>query len=250
MAIIDAVANETPIFLRSAKASEGTLAGSLLLNNIQLNNVATAVGVVDGPDVLPGGTNINIKSWGQGNVYSGTNPTGKYIQGDIAAADKPSMLLDKAGRIFGKAHPQYAEYSVTQFVSAKDHGAKGDGVTDDTHALQAIFDEVCKSADYADAIVLTSFKYAGEKVIFLDAGTYIVTSTLTLPAGTRLVGEAWSVIAGKGSVFSDQSNPQVVVRAGEKYSSGVMEITDIIFSTVGPGKIDATLLDHLIDIRM
>ncbi len=45
-----------------------------------------------------------------------------------------------------------------------------------------------------------------------------------------MVGEAWSVIAGKGSAFQDQSNPQVVVRVGAQGSQGTVEISDIIFS--------------------
>ena len=79
-------------------------------------------------------------------------------------------------------------------------------------------------------------QFASCKIIFLDAGFYVVSSTLTIPAGTRLVGEAWSVIAGKGTAFQDQLNPQVVVRVGEKWSQcqQVTEITDVVFTTVGP----------------
>jgi glucan 1,3-beta-glucosidase len=68
----------------------------------------------------------------------------------------------------------------------------------------------------------------------LDAGFYIVTSTLAIPAGTRLVGEAWSVLAGKGPAFQDQLNPRVVFQVGERGSQGVTEITDVVFTTVGP----------------
>ncbi|KIJ14887.1 glycoside hydrolase family 55 protein, partial [Paxillus involutus ATCC 200175] len=64
-AIIDAVVTNTPIFVRSSTASNGTLAGSLVLNNIKLTNVPTAVGVVGGTTVLAGGT-TTIASWGQG----------------------------------------------------------------------------------------------------------------------------------------------------------------------------------------
>jgi glucan 1,3-beta-glucosidase len=49
-----------------------------------------------------------------------------------------------------------------------------------------------------------------------------------------MVGEAWSVIAGSGLVFQNIRAPQVVVRVGTPGSVGVVEITDIIFSTVGP----------------
>lgn len=70
----------------------------------------------------------------------------------------------------------------------------------------------------------------------MDAGFYVVSSTLTIPAGTRLVGEAWSVIAGKGAAFQNQLKPQVVVRVGEVWapSQQVTEITDVVFTTVGP----------------
>ncbi|KAG6903171.1 hypothetical protein C0995_002714 [Termitomyces sp. Mi166 len=215
-AILDATVVDTPIFVRTSQASNGKLAGSIVLNNVKLTNVPTAVGVVGGAVVLAGGT-TTISSWGQGNVFHGTSSISTFTQGTIHVANKPSVLLDGSGNIFGKTHPQYASYSLSQIVSVKDNGAKGDGKTDDTAALKAIFAQ-----------------YAGCKIIFFDAGTYIVTSTLTIPAGTQIVGEAWSVIAGSGSAFQDQANPQVVVRAGDPNSQGVLEISDILFTTVGP----------------
>jgi glucan 1,3-beta-glucosidase len=51
-----------------------------------------------------------------------------------------------------------------------------------------------------------------------------------------MVGEAWSVIIGGGPAFSDVKNPTVMVQVGAPGSSGIMEITDIIFTTRGPGK--------------
>jgi glucan 1,3-beta-glucosidase len=50
------------------------------------------------------------------------------------------------------------------------------------------------------------------------------------------VGEAWSVLAGKGPKFQDQLNPQVVIRVGKKEErpQGATEITDVVFTTVGP----------------
>ncbi|KAF8184871.1 exo-beta-1,3-glucanase [Mycena galopus ATCC 62051] len=216
--IIDATVTNTPIFVRTSTPSDGVLinAGSLVLNNIVLNNVPTAVGVVGGAVVLAGGT-TTIASWAQGNVYSGTSGTGTFTQGTIATPPKPAVLLDSAGKIFGRGHPQYATYAVTDFVSVRDQGATGNGKTDDTAALQAVFDT-----------------YSGCKIIFFDAGTYIVTSTLKIPAGTQMVGEGWSVISGSGAAFQDASSPQVVVQVGAAGSTGTMEITDIIFSTVGP----------------
>lgn len=61
-----------------------------------------------------------------------------------------------------------------------------------------------------------------------------MTSTLQIPAGTQIVGEAWSVIAGKGAAFQNINSPVPVVQVGAAGSSGVVEISDIIFSTIGP----------------
>ncbi|KAJ7722998.1 exo-beta-1,3-glucanase [Mycena maculata] len=215
-AIVDATVTNTSIFVRTSAASNGILGGSLVLNNIKLTDVPTAVGVIGRAIVLRGGT-TTIASWAQGNIYTGSTGEGQFTQGSIAVPNKPASLLDGTGKIFGRTHPQYEEYAVTQFVSVRDHGAKGDGVTDDTLALEAIFTA-----------------YAGCKIIFFDAGTYVVTSTLTIPAGTQMVGEAWSVIAGKGAAFQNINSPQPVVQVGAPGSSGLLEITDIIFSTIGP----------------
>ncbi|KAF9044173.1 exo-beta-1,3-glucanase [Panaeolus papilionaceus] len=215
-AIIDATASNTPIFVRTSAPSPGRLAGSLVLNNVKLTNVPVAVGVVGGAVVLNGGT-TTIASWGQGNVYKGTSGSGTFTQGNIPAPSKSSSLLDSSGRIVGRTHPQYANYHVSQFVSVRDLGAKGDGVTDDTAALKDIF-----------------AKYSGCKIIFFDAGQYVVTDTVTIPAGTQMVGEAWTVLLGKGSNFQNQNSPRPVFRVGETGSQGIVEITDIVFSTVGP----------------
>ncbi|KAJ3508027.1 hypothetical protein NLJ89_g5977 [Agrocybe chaxingu] len=173
IAIIDASITDTPVFVRTSQPSNGRLDGSIVINNAKLVNVPIAVGVSGGPTVLAGGT-IKIGSWGQGNAYKGTNGTGVFTQGPIAPAHQSPSLLDHSGRIFGRTHPQYANYAPSQFVSVRDYGAKGDGITDDTAAIKAILG-----------------RFAGCKIIFFDAGTYIVTSTITIPAGTHVVGEAW-----------------------------------------------------------
>jgi hypothetical protein len=101
-------------------------------------------------------------------------------------------------------------------VSVRKHGAKGDGHTDDTKALQAAID-----------------MYHGCKIIYVDHGTYLITDTLRIPPNTIITGEIWPVIMASGDRFSDPHNPQVAVQVGEPDCDGTVEITDIMFSTKG-----------------
>ncbi|KAK7692806.1 hypothetical protein QCA50_004440 [Cerrena zonata] len=172
--------------------------------------------VANGATLLNGGT-LTIDSWAQGNAYSGTNGARTWTQGNIASIQKASPLLDSSGRVFGRTQPQYTDYAVDQFISVKSQGAKGDGHTDDTQAIKNVLNQ-----------------FSGCKVIFFDAGVYVVTSTITIPAGTQIVGEGWSVIQGSGNAFTDFNNPQVVVRVGDPGSTGSVEISDMVFSTKGP----------------
>lgn len=58
-------------------------------------------------------------------------------------------------------------------ISVLDYGAVGDGITDDTLAIQAAI----------DAGVLN------KQIVYFPAGTYLITDTINLPIGSQLVGE-------------------------------------------------------------
>ncbi|KAG9074861.1 hypothetical protein FRC06_010419 [Ceratobasidium sp. 370] len=212
-AIVDAVVTNTPTFIRTSGSAPSSFAGSLLLDNVKFSGVNN--GVLDGSGrvVLAGGDKT-IRQWAQGNVYTGTGTALRYVQATINAPAKPSTLLDSTGKIFSKSRPQYVNYAPSQFVSVKAEGAKGDGVTDDSAAIQAVFD-----------------KYWGCKIIYFDAGSYYVTKTIKIPTGSTVVGEIWSTIIGGGSAFSDQNNPTPIVQVGNPGEKGVVEISDIVFST-------------------
>ena len=51
-----------------------------------------------------------------------------------------------------------------------------------------------------------------------------------------MIGEGWTVLAGRGPKFQNQNKPAVVFQVGKPGDVGIMEISDIIFSTIGPGK--------------
>lgn len=79
----------------------------------------------------------------------------------------------------------------------KDHAAKGDGATDDTAAIES-----------ALALATTS------NLIYFPAGSYIVTSTITIPPNTRMTGEVWSQLVASGSFFSNMRDPKAMIKVG------------------------------------
>lgn len=76
-------------------------------------------------------------------------------------------------------------------------------------------------------------------VIYFPAGSYIITSTITLPKTIRMTGQVWSQLVASGSFFADMMNPKPMIRVGEPGDAGTVEISDMLFTSVGalPGLI-------------
>jgi hypothetical protein len=149
-------------------------------------------------------------------MYAPRGPS--LLEGREFTFSQPATL--KLGdSYYERSKPQYEDYHASAFMSARDHYATGDGQTDDTHALNGLFQVVVDSSYIA----------------FLDAGYYKVTDTIFIPPNTRVVGEGLaSVIMGVGEKFSDPNNPRPVVQVGKPGDVGFVEMSDIIVSTQGP----------------
>jgi glucan 1,3-beta-glucosidase len=115
------------------------------------------------------------------------------------------------------APPTYSQYSANQFINIKYASGLpvyGDGVTDDTANINAILQQ-----------------FAGCKIIYFPAGTYIVTNTIFVPAGSMIIGDAYaSTISAVGSQFWNPNSPVTMFKVGNAGDVGQAQISDMMFT--------------------
>jgi glucan 1,3-beta-glucosidase len=191
--------------------------GTVVLDNVDMSsNVPVAVKNGGTQATLLEGNRV-VGSWVQGRAYTGTDG-GNAVQAARDAVKKPEGLLTADGRVFARSKPQYTDVPASKFVSVKTKGAKGDGKTDDTAAIQAVFDSI-----------------GADEIVYFDHGAYIITDTVRVPKNVKVVGEIWPLIMAGGSAnFKDQANPKPVWQIGQEGDVGNVEIADLMFETQGP----------------
>ncbi|KAK4561740.1 hypothetical protein LTR86_004419 [Recurvomyces mirabilis] len=216
--LIDSSISNTQVGILSAHGpnSQPPTAGSLALENVVFNNVGTALidNFPNNNTAIAGGS-LTVSGYAQGHAYTPNGPNN--IQGTITPDPRPQSLLQGNGKYYERSKPQYEKYSVNQILSARSFGATGNGHTDDTAALQ---------------LAISAAKFQG-KVLFVDQGDYLVSSTIYIPAGSKIVGESYSVILSHGPFFNNINLPQPVVRIGLPGERGSIEWSDMIVSTQG-----------------
>ncbi|KAK0624181.1 beta-1,3-glucanase precursor [Immersiella caudata] len=156
----------------------------------------------------------------------GENPKYTTINGTWA---RPDYLAPGGDNYPSPAAPSYAGKLVSDFVNVKDRSqnggytVKGDNSADDAAALNSVL----------------VYAVDNNKIAYFPFGKYRVKSTVVVPIGSRIVGEAWATISGAGSFFSNTSDPKPVVQVGNPNDVGRVEISDMHFtvSEVLPGAI-------------
>ncbi len=94
------------------------------------------------------------------------------FDGDVNITDV-SSLIDHL-----LAEDPYMPFGLNRtYLSAKEYGAVGDGETDDTQALENLFDAA----------------YRMHKAIYFDPGTYLIRRALTLRTGMEIYGEGATI---------------------------------------------------------
>ncbi|KAH8171772.1 pectate lyase superfamily protein [Sarocladium implicatum] len=177
---------------------------------------------------LPSGTALgkasHVDTFTYGNTV-GRNPVYGSTTSNVA---RPEAIAP-GGRIPALAAPNYKDLAASDFMNIKDPGQnggqtiKGDGTGNEVEALTAALQYAVKN----------------NKVAYFPFGDYRIESTLTIPIGSRIVGEAWSTISAAGSFFKDAGSPKPVVQIGAENDVGTIQIQDMRFTVaeVLPGAI-------------
>ncbi len=216
--IIDSDFSDTQVAIKTGHTASSLPAtgGSLILENVRVENVPVIVQSSDGA-VLPGSSGaMTVIAWGQGHSYTPSGPIN--FEGPLDShISRPASLLN-GGKYYERSKPQYANIPTSQFRSTRIAGARGDGTTDDTDVLQELLFSAAQNG----------------QIVFFDAGSYKVTKTLYIPPNSKIVGESYSVILSSGPYFADINRPQPVVKVGNPDQVGTIEWSDMIVSTQGP----------------
>ncbi|KAJ7061666.1 glycoside hydrolase family 55 protein [Mycena amicta] len=239
--IIDSKISSTGIGIRQFKFNQSHLVyfshSSLILDNVAFTEIATANIQDSSGTVVAANAGVGLE-WFQGNVYLGTlsllvllflprlrqtafnlGTAKRYLRGSYTPfGSRPQLLTLASGTYFSRSRPQYETYAPSQFLTLMTSGlgAKGDGVSDDTAAINMFISQ-----------------NSGCAILIIETGTYLVTDTIFVPAGTQIVGVLYSVIMGSGAKFADQTNPQPVLQVGNPGDVGIAEISDLVITTTG-----------------
>ncbi|KAL5334910.1 pectate lyase superfamily protein-domain-containing protein [Aspergillus crustosus] len=172
--------------------------------------------------VIPSGSGSTASS-SSGAVHGSSQCSARAVtktrtQTEVPAAVKPNSLLNSGtGRVFERSKPLYETYPSSSFVSVKSAGAKGDGATDDTTAIQSILNSA-----------------TADQIVYFDHGAYVITDTIKVPKNIKIVGEVWPVLMANGAKFSDEQNPIPLLQVGLPGDTGSVEISDLTLLTKGP----------------
>ncbi|CAI7579319.1 unnamed protein product [Penicillium pancosmium] len=117
-----------------------------------------------------------------------------------------------------RRRPQYYDLGGRQVFDVKAYGAKGDGVTDDTAALNSVL----------------SYTANISAIVHIPYSVYIIKDTVHVLLGSRIISQAWPQIMATGSKFKDMESPYMAVQVGNKGDIGVLKIQNMMFTASGP----------------
>ncbi|KAK0725005.1 glycoside hydrolase family 55 protein [Lasiosphaeris hirsuta] len=209
--------------INSGVTFQTTTYPSFLIENLKKD---TTSNIVEGPDGFTLAAQPYLSRFSYANTV-GQTPV--YGPDHDPAPPRPAALAPGGGHYPSIPAPNYADLPASAFLNIKDpaqnggHTIYGDGARDESAPLNAILRLAARQ----------------EKIAYFPFGKYRVDSTLLIPSGSRVVGEAWATITGSGPFFGDAAHPEPVVMVGRPGDVGVAQIMDMRFtvSQVLPGAI-------------
>lgn len=146
----------------------------------------------------------------------------------------PRTLLPDLSTTFGPdSIPMKNTFGSFLSVKAPQFGAVGDGVADDTWAIQAAIN--------AAAVQSVSSGAGAGKVVYFPAGRYKVTSTLLVPTGTVLQGSSggiWSTSRGESRIFKFGSSTSLIANDDQVNCGSNIEIRNLKLMGAGGSVLD------------
>ena len=153
------------------------------------------------PTLLTPGYAIGINEDGTGLVLAPN--TGVDMANELAAmqdsidgldsdkADLSALAASSGSGLIGHGSHLTVASKLSEFISVKDYGAKGDGSTNDTAAIQAAL----------------TYCAAHGKCLWIPNGVYLVSTTLVMGTACRIVGESMAGAIIKMSALPAGSKP-------------------------------------------
>ncbi|KAG6009746.1 hypothetical protein E4U21_001495 [Claviceps maximensis] len=192
---------------------------SVLIENLEKDSHSHVVVWNDDTPVLGGGP-THFDQFTYANTF-GRDPVYGPTLGHTS--DRPDALVIK-GRYPCIGAPNYYDKVNYDFINVKDpsqNGGRkvlGDHTIDESEVLNDILQEAAKRG----------------KIVYFPFGKYRVDSTIHVPPGTQIVGEAWATIVGSGDYFKDENNPRPIVSVGKKGDVGIAHIQDMRITVAEP----------------
>ncbi|KAK0644443.1 glycoside hydrolase family 55 protein [Cercophora newfieldiana] len=209
--LIDSTATNTPVLVNAAPIAAGSTRNSLVLENVIVDSSTVKV---SGAAALTGSVRPG-SVWIRGNAYQPGKTGATSLAGTMVPASRPELLVNSTGFYHTIVQPTYAEFDVSQVVNVKTvaaHPVSGNAVADDTASIQAIIND------------------SVGKVVYFPYGIYLLSDTLLIPPGSRLVGEAFTQLSATGSKFKDLKNPRPMIKVGNPGDVGVAQFHDFVFT--------------------
>ena len=178
--------------INSGTTFETTQYPSFLIENLDKDNDSDVARVRNSQAL---GASRHVDQYTYANTV-GRNP----VYGPTTGSSNRPAALAPGGSYPSIVAPTYADKTTGDFINVKDPSQNGGRTVLGDHTIDesGVLNQILQLAAQQN------------KIVYFPFGKYRVDSTLVVPPGSRIVGEAWATITGNGNFFKDENNPKPV----------------------------------------